>query len=126
MNYNDFPTVQKTLNREFKGFLLFMCLYDDMKVTGDAISQEHQFEMNGGYVTVRIEATANKISVNATHNNELMINFDATYSEEQMDWIIEDDFILSGSTYSSIDSWQLFEYLSELTNNLSQELIVEV
>lgn len=60
MNYNDFPTVQQTLNKELKGFLLFMCLYDDMSVAGDAISQEHQFDMNGGYVTVRIEATAKK------------------------------------------------------------------
>lgn len=126
-NYNDFKTVKNSLNVNFKSFLLFMSLYDGIEqIGGDAITQEHQFEMNGGHVTVRINATEGNISVNVIHNSELMINFEAVYSEQEMDWVIEDEFVLSGVTCPSTDSWQVFEYLGDLTNNLSQELIVEV
>jgi hypothetical protein len=127
MTYLDFVTVKNTLNTELKNFLAFMSLFDTMQEYNGEITQNHEFMFMGdGMINVNISANEKKVLINITHENETMMDVEITYSEAEMDFAVNNEFILSNVPCSSSDSWRLFDLLAEVTASLEQDLMVEV
>jgi hypothetical protein len=127
MTYLDFATVKNTLNTELKNFLSLMSLFDSMKEYKGEITQSHEFQFMGDtLINVNISANQKKLLINITHENETMMDVEMSYSDDEMDFVVNNEFILSNVPCSSSDSWRLFDLLGEITASLEQDLMVEV
>lgn len=127
MTYLSANNIKNTSISELKEFLSFMSLLDTVNEYEGIHSQTHEFNyMGDGMMTVTVDASDEKIYLKITHENEVMINLELEYSEDEMDFVAKNSITISNVEYPSIDSWRAFEFLSEIYSSLQQDYMVGV